>query len=298
MLKSLIFIAISWMTFSTAHAQNARYQSCVNSLEYYFLASQAEAHTVCRQNSSPDFMQCMVHRAKNSNMHVLEAAPKCSSFKVEIPVETKKPNYVNLKSCPSKLQMRARMSDRRAKQICDWDSSPVMQNCLIDLVEQARCISENAIRYCGFANTEYRAKIPQFAKCVIDQSKKGYDVHTNVKRCDSLMYYGKFPESMPVPQTPAPQSYPPKTQPQYPQYPQNPQYPLPSPQMPEVVTPTQPVVIPDVVIVPPVVQPAPNTPGRTVPTPVDIKIEGSSNIEVNDQPIETGSTSNSESLPL
>ena len=77
MLKSLIFVFLSGMAFS-AHARMSEYDFCMNNMKYYFLASDSEATTVCRQNSSPEFTKCMFLRGKNSNDHVLEAAPKCS----------------------------------------------------------------------------------------------------------------------------------------------------------------------------------------------------------------------------
>lgn len=277
MLKGLFFVLLSGMTFS-AYAQTSQYEACMGSLEYYYLASRSEATTVCRQNSSPEFMQCMVHRAENSNIHVLDAALKCSRTRMRIPVESTDPNYVNFRSCPSKLQMRARMEDRRARQICEWDPSSLMQNCIVDLVEQARFHSEHAIQYCAFANEQYRRKIPHFVACVIDNSQRGYDVYSNVVRCDNELTHGRVTKPKPR-QDEQPE---PKYEPRYPEKSEQPGQVETKPKAPEAKTSQEPA----------------SSSGRKVPTPVEIKIEASSNPEVNDQPIETGSTSNSESLPL
>ncbi len=314
MLKSLIFVFLSGMAFS-AHARMSDYDFCMNNMKYYFLASDSEATTVCRQNSSPEFTKCMVMKAKNSNDHVLEAAPQCSRPKLNIPIEKNDSNYVNLKSCPSKLQMRARMNQFRSRQICEWDSTPVMQICLVDLVEKARFHSEHAIQYCGFAKSEYRNKIPQFTACLISNSKKGYDVYSNVMNCDARLT-GTYipprsePRSRPEVRT-EPRSEPkPKKDPRPspipqddgydtdydPYYPNRPEVRTNPTTRPEVRTsPTRPEVRSE-----PSESTTPKNPsnGRTVPSPVDIKIEQSSTPEVNDQAVETGTTSNSESLPL
>ncbi len=280
MLKNLVYVFLTWVTFSSAHAQNSQYNVCVNSLKYHFLASQPEAATVCRQNDRPDFLQCMAHRAKNSNIHVLDAAIKCSQVNVRIPLQAEDSRYINLRSCPSKLQMGARMNDDRARQICDWDSSAIMQNCLIDLVERAQFHSEHAIQYCGFANKEYRNKIPQFVSCVINNSRKGYDVYSNVVSCDLDLSGRRVTKPQPrVNEQPEPRY--------------EPDYQIPSTRQPEVKAPAE-----SEVKTAPQEQPASTASGRKIPTPVEIKIEGSSNPEIKDQPIDTGSTSNSESLPL
>lgn len=321
MLKSLIIVVLTGMAFS-AHARMSDYDFCMNNMKYYFLASDSEATTVCRQNSTPEFTKCMVMKSKNSNDHVLEAAPQCSRPKLNIPIEKKDSNYVNLKSCPSKLQMRARMSQFRSRQICEWDSTPIMQTCLIDLVEKARFHSEHAIQYCGFAKSEYRNKIPQFTACLISNSKRGYDVYSNVMNCDARItgtYVAPRTERRPEPQPevrPRPEPRP-EARPKPMPMPKNDPRPNPVPQddgydtdyepayptQPETRYPTQPEVRtparPEVRTVPSE-EPAPKSPsnGRTVPSPVDIKIEQSSKPEVNDQAVETGTTSNSESLPL
>jgi hypothetical protein len=277
MLKSLMFVFISAMTFS-AHAQNSQYDECMDKLEYYFLASNSEATTVCRQNSTPSFMRCMVQRAQDSNIHVLDAAPKCSSTRVRIPIDPNEPNYTNFRSCPAKLQARAHMKLERANQICDWDSTPVMQNCILDLTEQARFHSEHAVQYCAFAIGEYPKKVPNFVSCVIDNSKRGFDVYSNVMNCDARLTHGTLPKAKPRHEKPQPE---PRYEPNYPTKPGGPDF---EPE-PETRNPKD-------------QQPAPKKTDRKVPTPVEIKIEGSSNPEVNDQPINTGSTGNSESLPL
>ena len=170
------------------------------------------------------------------------------------------------------------MNEDRSRQICDWDPSTLMQNCIVDLVRQARFHSEHAIQYCGFANTEYRNKIPSFVACVIDNARRGYDVYSNVRMCDDEMTRGRRYKPHPVETRPV------------------------NPRQDTGVQPT-----PETRPVQPVPQkkpqeskpePARTSGGRKVPTPVDIKIEESSNPDVNDQPINTGSTSNSEALPM
>ena len=258
MLKSLIFSILTGMTFS-AYAQNSQMEVCLQKMKSEFLASNSEAQVVCSQDSSPQFVSCMVQRANNSNIHVLDAAPICSRRKVKVPVNTADETYNNFKSCPSKLAIGARMRTDRAREICDWDSSSLMQSCLIDLVEKAGFHSEHAIQYCGFANSEYRSKIPQFVSCVISNARRGFFTYENVLDCDDKIVRGITIRSQPQPE----------------------------------VRPT------------PEVKPAPtapanqtsSVPGRRVPTPVEIKIEGT-NPEVQDQPVNTGSTSNSEALPL
>lgn len=297
MIKSLIFLFLSGMTLS-AHAQNSsrnNYNVCMNTLEKYFLASQSEATTVCRQNSSPAFLQCMVHRAKNSNIHVLEAFPKCSSFRVTVPAEPQSDSrYVNARSCPAKLQIHAKMTERMANEVCAADSSEVMQTCIIDLVQKARFYPGHADQYCEFASKEYKRKIPNFVACVIDNSR-GYFNHigrhnyysyeavkANIVDCDYKMVGGVVIK----PKPPTRPDVPPTYEPNYP-----------PPVQPAPVPPTQPEVAPTPQ--PQEEEPAPKTGGRKVPTPVEIKIEGSSQPEVTgDQPIETGDTSNSGSLPL
>ena len=294
------------MTFS-AHAQGSQYDDCMDKLEYYFLASHSEATTVCRQNSSPGFMFCMVRTAQESNMHVLDAAPRCSATRVRIPLEKPNdPTYTNFRSCPSKLQARAHMDYQRANEICDWDNTDITQNCILDLVEKAGFHSEHAVQYCSFANNEYRNKVPKFVKCAIENSRIGHDVYTTVMICDSEMVYGKR-RSNP---RPAPRSEQPRydDQPRYdnqPRYEPNnnssydPNYnngqPYPNDQdvQPDYRR-DQPETKPEVKKE----KPATKKADRTVPTPVAIKIEGTSNPEVSDQPINTGTTDNSESLPL
>lgn len=180
MLKSLIFVFLSWVTISSAHAQRSSYDVCVNVLERHFPGSSAEAPVVCRQNSTPAFVQCMANLGVNSNIYVLSAASRCGGNQMRIPIRTEDPQYTNLNACPSQLQQRTGMSRNRSIQICHWDSSSLMQNCLADLTEKARFHSENAIQYCGFANVEYRHKIPQFVACVIDNSRRGLDVYSSV----------------------------------------------------------------------------------------------------------------------
>jgi hypothetical protein len=283
MLKSLLFIVLSTGTFSAFALDKAsteskqgdnQYGVCSNAMKYYFLASDSEAKTVCSQNSSPAFIGCMTNYGQNTNMHILEAAPKCSAgTRMRIPLQTDDPTYINLNSCPSRMQIYARMTDNRANQICNWDSSPVMQNCLIDLVQRAHFHSEHAIQYCGFASAEYRNKIPNFVACVVDNAQHGYtDVYSNVVKCDDeMMGHVVHP---PI---------------------KHKDQPIVVQQSPPVVKDQQPVVKA------PEVQEEPAKPAagpRKVPTPVEIKIEDSSKPEVKDQPIDTGSTSNSESLPM
>lgn len=300
MLKSLMFVFISAMTFS-AFAQNSQYDDCMDKLEYYYLASHSEATTVCRQNSSPGFMYCMVRTAQETNMHVLDAAPRCSATRVRIPIESKDPSYTNFKSCPSKLQARAHMSYERANQVCDWDHTDITQNCILDLTEKAGFHPEHSVQYCAFANSEYRNKVPKFVKCAIENSRIGHDVYTTVMICDEQMVYGnrrrpspRYDEQprydQPAPRYDEQPRYEPNYNSQYPNTPPNSQQVQPDDQQdqteikPETKTSKT--------------KPAPKKADRKVPTPVAIKIEGSSNPEVNDQPINTGTTDNSESLPL
>lgn len=301
MIKSLIFLLLSGMTLS-AHAQNSSsrdYNTCMVSLKKYFLASESEATTVCRQNTSPAFLQCMVYRGMNSTEHVLEAFPKCSSFRVTIPKENQSDTtYVNARSCPAKLQIHAKMTERMANEVCAADSSDVMQTCIIDLVRKARFYPGHADQYCEFASKEYRRKIPNFVACVVDNSLGRFNhvgrynyynsniVKANVEDCDFRLMGGVVVK----PKPPTRPDVPPTYEPNYPPVQK------PTPTYPDVTPTPQPPVQPE-----PPVEPAPAPPktGRTVPTPVEIKIEGSSQPEVTgDQPIETGDTSNSGSLPL
>lgn len=284
MLKNLIFIFLTWITFS-AHAQNnSSYNVCMNTLmDSEFMANKSEAHTVCSQNSSPDFMKCMNQRAATSNIHVLDAAIRCSPRALNIPLQTQDPNYINFRSCPVKLQMRTGINNQRAQQICNWDSTPLVQNCIFDLIEKAQFHGEHAVQYCSFANREYRNKIPQFVTCLIDNANQGYDVYSRVLKCDREMLYGKPRRLEPQPHV---------EQHSVPQY--DPNYT--PPKQPDT-NPT-PIPAPEVKTPPSNEQPAPKPSTRKVPIPVEIKIEASSKPEVKDQPVETGSTSNSESLPL
>jgi hypothetical protein len=275
MLKSLFFFVILMMGLSV-HAGATDYERCASHLDYYFLASESESRTVCSQNSSPAFVQCMVDKGTRSSIDVLDAAAQCGGRRMKIPVEIPGQNYNNFKSCPSKLQVNTGMAKNRAEQICQWDPSDLMQNCLADLVQKARFHSEHAIQYCGFAAKEYRNKIPQFVSCVINNSFRGYDVYSNVANCDYQIAGGK------VIVKPQPRSQD-KWEPQQPAEPSQPPYYNDNEKtQPEVVAPAQPA------------RPS----NRKVPVPVEIKIEESSNPEVADKNLDTGSTSNSDSLPL
>ncbi len=281
MLKSLILIFSLSIGYS-AFAQSS-YETCVKSLKYYYLASQAEADVVCRQDSSESFLKCMVREGINTNHHVLSVAPFCTQKRMNLPLDSSDPTYNNFYSCSGNLQSHAYMESSRARQICQWDSSPTMQFCLVSLVGQAGFHPEHAIQYCSFANTEYRNKIPEFVSCAIRNAQQGLDVYSNVVSCDQQITHPTPPTSVePTQTTQQPQQYTPPT-----------------------VHPTQ---KPEVKDQTPVDQKtksnnstektAEKPSGRKVPTPVEIKIEKSSKPNVKDQPLNTGSTSNSESLPL
>lgn len=277
MLKGLMFILGVLLTGGPALASGSSLDLCVNSLQYHYLANYNEALDICRQDSSPNFLQCMEKKARATSLDVTDVAPACSKkVKVKSAFGT----------CEAQMQIQAEMTYDRSVQICAWDSSPLMQGCIIDLVQKARFHSEHAIQYCGFAGYNYRSSIPYFKKCIIVQSDKGYGVQESVQYCHDRILGVPLPSNRTEGV-----SRPDKSQEVKP---------IPS-QQPEVVsTPKEsPAATEELKAVE-----SPETPknktgiSKKVPTPVEIKVQESSKPEMEDQPLDSGSTSNAESLPI
>lgn len=365
MLKNIL-ITFSMLVGSSAFAAS-NYDICMDSLTYHFLANYRQSSSICKQNSSPKFVKCMEKKAVTTNLHVTDAAPECSK-------QVKATSVFN--TCESRLQVYTQMSDERSVQVCQWDPSPLMQSCIIDLVQKARFHEEHAVQYCAFANSEYRREIPRFKMCVIDQSRRGYDVYSSVASChDYIMNGGRWivtePEPRPRPRpdrrdsrndrnnreegqrqydrteedsrysrTQSQQQAPVRTQPQTQSQPQVVEqrtrrtqqmppaersqtvrtYPVESYPANENTEPTVVVEEREVVREQPTrgettrpaqsetntseekkKQPEKNKTGATsskVPAPVEIKVQESSKPKVEDQPLDSESTENAESLPI
>ncbi len=284
MLKVLMII---WGLMLGAQAYaSSPVQSCMDSLQYHFLANRQEAHAICKQDSSAKFLNCMEQKAYATSQDISVSASQCSQkVKLASPYQT----------CEANMQIYARMSYDRAVQICHWDRSDVMQVCLMDLAQKARFHSEHAIQYCAFASHNYREKLPFFTNCVVNNSRQGYKVVDAVQLCHNRILGIDVPVQKPRPK-PAPK---------------------PNPKVEVEVSPGRPVN-PGVGVDPTpnpagkvIIAPAPSTGGTSadsqkqtgvsqkVPTPVEIKVQESSELEIlDDQPLDSGSTSNAESLPI
>lgn len=271
MLKNFILL-ISISFANVVFAQSSSMDSCVASLKYYYLASPTEANLVCGKDSSAEFILCMQRRsvAPGRAESVVEAAPNCSRKRLNLPLEVNdSKTYTNFNSCNSRMQVYARMYQDRAIQICNYNPRPELQKCYIDLVQGANWHPELAIQYCGFAEENYPRQIAKFSSCVVNETRAGsQNAYRTAQTCHEKILFK--PNTI-------------KSQPEV-----------------EIKVIPQKPVEPYVVEKPVVVQaPQKQTGAGSVPTPVQIRVQESARPEViNDQPLDPGSTSNSESLPL
>ena len=162
------------------------------------------------------------------------------------------------------------MRPRRSVEICQWDSSEVMLSCLIQIVQKAQWHSEHALQYCDFANQNYRRHIPQFVQCITTHPLRSKNIEKTAQSCHESILDVVISGSKQ------------KT-------------------VESVVAPEVPVVAPPVVAATPVEVQNKKVVTETVPTPIKINInvqESAKAEAIVEQPVQVGSTSNSEVLPL
>lgn len=312
MLRNLIFM-LSLSVGSVAFANGSRVNTCINALQYYFLAPYGQAQAICLQNSSNDFLNCMENKAATTNLDITEVVPMCSRKVHTTP---------KFNTCEARLQKDARMSYDLSLRTCQWDSSSVMISCIIDVSNQARFHPTHALQYCAFAKSQYPQQMNYFKSCVAQYAPNSHGsylpyhlVHSTVQHCHDRITGVYVEPVLPPVETrrPKPVQIPPRqtrpeSQPAYPYYPEqqvqpvfptHPQQPqpqvYPQPQQQVQPEPQQPAVQPE-----PTVKPSQIKTGTVtkVPVPVEIKVQESSKPEVTDQPLQSESTSNAESLPL
>jgi len=159
------------------------------------------------------------------------------------------------------------MSDELAVQTCQYDSSLLMQGCIVDLVQRAKFHPEHAVQYCQFAGYYYRRQMARFKVCVIDRARFGGGAEAIVQRCHEDIL-GLRPLERPAAPQPRPES-------------RSNSKAEPAPARPQAPAQKQTGGVPS-----------------KVPTPVEIKVQESSKPKVVDRPIRSESNSNVESLPL
>lgn len=288
MLKFLLLtLALGLSQFSNAQSSS---KTCVTDLMYNFRATATEATQICSINSSAVFLKCMDHKLESTQLDVHSAAVQCDSkFKR---VQNNPTNqYVNFKSCSSRLQVGARMSPRRSVQICEWDSTEVMMGCLINIVQKAGWHFEHAIQYCDFANQNYRKHIPKFVQCISTHPLRSQSVEAVAQSCHDSILDIIIPRSQP------------RVKKEQSQVVQKDTKPVVVENRPNVVVEDRPVVIVENSVTPTVINPEQSETKKvvteTVPTPIKIQVQESAKAEeIVDQPVEKDSTTNSEVLPL
>lgn len=265
----LLTLALGISQFASAQSSS---NTCVTDLMYSFHATATEAQQICAINSSAVFLKCMEHKSTTTQLDVHSAAVACDS-KFKNVQQNSTLQYVNSNTCEVRLQVGARMRPRRSIDICKWDSSEVMLSCLIQIVQKAQWHSEHALQYCDFANQNYRRHIPQFVQCVTTHPLRSKNIEKTAQSCHESILDIIIPGSKQ------------------------------KPVVVEVVTSVE--VTPAVVEVAPiaVVQEEQNKKvvTETVPTPIKINInvqESAKAEAIVEQPVQVGSTTNSEVLPL
>ncbi|MFN8792259.1 MAG: hypothetical protein ACK5Y2_12470 [Bdellovibrionales bacterium] len=255
-MKSL-FVLLAVLTSAWAQASPSPLETCQDHLQYYYVVGRGVVEPICRQNSSPQFVQCMIDQSSKTNLHITDVVPSCSR-------QVRVTSVFN--SCEARLQIQTSMNDELAVQACQYDSSLLMQGCIVDLVQKAKFHPEHALQYCHFAGYYYRRQMARFKVCVIDQARFGGGAEAIAQRChEDILGIRRL-------ERPAPQA------------------PIESRSNPNAGTsPTRPQT--------PAQKQTGGVPSK-VPTPAEIKVQESSKPKVVDRPIRSESNSNVESLPI